>query len=166
MDILKQIALAFFHLFGSIFFVIFDFFKKIILFVFSPFIKLKKYLIILKQKKKLNKKFQNKSYHGIEETMNTTMAGLDPEISGAANYYTIATLTDFLRVEPQSAFAHYMIAELYLDNGDITKARKEFMIGQKMEAKFPEQILTNEEKKLKKKAKAKVEKRLGYKLVK
>jgi arylamine N-acetyltransferase len=105
-----------------------------------------------------------KEYGSIEETMNTTLVGEDSSILDSSYRYNIPTLTDYLKDHPKSCFAHYMLAELLLDQGSIREAKKEFLLGQENENEASENTMTKEERKLKKKAKSKLEKQLGYKL--
>jgi hypothetical protein len=108
--------------------------------------------------------FNSKKNNSFEGTINTTLVGLEVSNQTKSQKYNIATLHDYLKDNPTSSFARYMLAEVLLDKNDIVNARKEFMIALKLEKKYKEQILTQEEKKLKKAAKAKIEKRLGYKI--
>ncbi len=108
--------------------------------------------------------FNSKKNKSFDETINTTLIGLEISNQSKGQKYNIATLHDYLKSNPTSSFARYMLAEVLLDKNDVVNARKEFMIALKLEKKHKEQILTPEEKKLKKAAKAKIEKRLGYKI--
>ncbi len=112
----------------------------------------------------LGKDKRQKSNYGIDETMQTTQIGEDKSVLGAEYRYNIPVLRDYLLTNPNSAFARYMLAELLLDQGDLRHAKKEFMLGQNLEKEFGEQELTKDERQLKKKAKAKLEKALGHKL--
>ncbi len=92
------------------------------------------------------------------DTMQTTQVGEDPMVLGAGFRYNIPVLKDFIKDNPNSIFGHYMIGELYLDNGDLGRARKSYITARELEKQIGEESLEKGEQKLKKKAKFKLEK--------
>lgn len=98
------------------------------------------------------------------EGMQTTVIGEDSNVLGAEYRYNIPVLRDYISMHPNSAFAHYMLAELLLDQGNTKEAKKEFITGLKLENHHSDHHLDQDEVKLKKKAKSKLEKALGQKL--
>lgn len=72
--------------------------------------------------------------------------------------YTEASLLAFIKENPHSCVAYYMLAELLAENKKGAYAKKAFLLGQKMETNYHESSLNKDEKKLKKKAQIKIEK--------
>ncbi len=121
-----------------------------------------KILTLLGFKKKPQSKQQQQDNE--LDLFQTTVVGAEPKNQRKNKIYNVATLNEIVAEHPNAAFPRYMLAEILLDQGDIMNARKEFMKAQKAEKQFKQYELTKEEIKLKKIAKAKLEKKIGYKL--
>ncbi len=123
---------------------------------------LKKFLTLLG----INKNSTSEKHNEVQnlDIFQTTAVGSDPKNNRKNKIYNVATLNEIIKEHPRASFPRYMLAEILLDKGDISNARKEFMKAQKDEQKYKQYELTQEEIKLKKIAKAKLEKKIGYKL--
>lgn len=102
--------------------------------------------------------------NALDGEMQTTMFGNEPlELTGKYETDEKKILT-YMKFYPNSAIARYIYAQVLMEKNDVANARKQFMIGMKNEKEFQTTNLTTQEKTIKKKIKARIEKKLGYKL--
>lgn len=108
--------------------------------------------------------FGNSNKDNFEQTVQTTLFK-DDALDLANKYETNEKkIVAYIKHYPKSSVARYLYAAILIKKDDVTNARKQFMLGMKIEKEYQTTNLNKDEKALKKRTKARIEKKLGYKL--